>query len=92
MRVPRSPACANRTSEEWRRIRQYQAAGTFRSSSSSHTTAFPSDGARQSPRGDNAPPAETLGPFGSAERLNWLKAKNRRKNTCSQWRISARVN
>ena len=58
--------------------------GTFRSRSSSQAAALASDGARQSPRGDNAPPAETFGPFGIAERLNWLKAKNRRKNTSSQ--------
>lgn len=30
---------------------------------------------RLSPRGDSDPPAETLGPLGSAERLNWAKAK-----------------
>ena len=58
--------------------------GTFRSRSSSHAAALASDGARQSPRGDSEPPAETFGPFGIAERLNWLKAKNRRRNTSSQ--------
>ena len=51
--------------------------GTFRSSSSSHTFALPSDGARQSPRGDRLPPDSTFGPFGSAERLYWLISKNR---------------
>ena len=48
------------------------ASGISRSISSSHTRADMSDGARQSPRGDSAPPADTLGPLGSAERLNWL--------------------
>ena len=46
--------------------------GISRSISSSHTLADMSDGARQSPRGDSAPPEETFGPLGSAERLNWL--------------------
>ena len=40
--------------------------------SSSQACADMSDGARQSPRGDSAPPWDTLGPLGSAERLNWL--------------------
>ena len=48
-----------------------------------------SDGARQSPRGDNDPPWETFGPFGSAERLNCAKAKKRSQNSSSQRRISA---
>jgi hypothetical protein len=43
----------------------------------------------ESPRGDMVPPAATLGPLGSAERLNWL-AKNRLMNTSSQWRTSPR--
>ncbi len=47
------------------------------------------DGIRQSPRGDMVPPALTLGPLGSAERLNWL-AKNRFTKTSSQCRMSAR--
>src|SRR6516164_9687353 len=51
--------------------------GTPASSSSSHTVAFASDGARQSPRGDNEPPDEIFGPLGSAERLNWLSWKKR---------------
>jgi hypothetical protein len=50
---------------------------------------LPSDGARQSPRGDKDPPAATFGPFGMAERLNWLKAKKRRRNSSSQCLISA---
>ncbi len=29
----------------------------------------------QSPRGDSEPPDETFGPFGTAERLNWLVSK-----------------
>ena len=49
------------------------ASGTLRSSSSSQIRALPSEGARQSPRGDSEPPAATFGPFGIAERLNWLK-------------------
>ena len=56
----------------------------------SQALALPSDGARQSPRGDSEPPALTFGPFGIAERLNWLNAKKRRRNTSSQWRIVAR--
>ena len=55
--------------------------GTLRSSSASQAVALPSEGARQSPRGDSEPPALTFGPFGIAERLNWLKAKKRRRNT-----------
>ena len=65
-------------------------AGTFRSSSASQAAALPSDGARQSPRGDSDPPAETFGPFGIALRLNWLKAKKRVRNTSIQWRICFR--
>src|SRR2546423_616290 len=52
--------------------------GIFRSSSSSHTAACESEGARQSPRGDSEPPEEIFGPFGSAERLYWL-CSNKRK-------------
>ena len=55
--------------------------GTF-SSSASHAVGWASDGIRQSPRGDMVPPALTLGPLGSAERLNWL-AKNRLMKTSS---------
>src|SRR6476469_3374153 len=54
-------------------LRSPQVSGTSRASASSHVRADMSDGARQSPRGDRDPPAETFGPFGSAERLNWLK-------------------
>lgn len=50
--------------------RPVQASGTLRSISSSQMRADMSDGARQSPRGDSAPPADTFGPFGSADRLN----------------------
>ena len=64
--------------------------GTLRSSSASQALALPSDGARQSPRGDSDPPALTFGPFGIADRLNWLNAKKRRRNTSSHWRIVAR--
>ena len=59
-------------------------------SSASHTSGLPSDGARQSPRGDSEPPEEILGPLGRAERLNWL-VKKRRRNNSSQCRISASV-
>ncbi len=62
----------------------------LRSHSSSQIRAEPSEGARQSPLGDRAPPAATFGPFGMADRLNWLKAKNRFRNTPSQSRISGR--
>jgi len=55
----------------------YSLPGTPASSSSSHTLAFASDGARQSPRGDKEPPDEIFGPLGSAERLNWLNWKKR---------------
>src|SRR5262249_37316596 len=48
------------------------------------------DGARQSPRGEREPPAETFGPFGMAERLNCANAKKRRQKTSSQRRISGR--
>ena len=68
-----------------------QICGTSRSNSSSQTRALPSEGARQSPRGESEPPAATLGPLGRAERLNWAKPKKRRKNTRSQPRISASV-
>jgi hypothetical protein len=43
---------------------QKKSYGTFARSSSIHTRAFPSEGARQSPRGDNEPPDEIFGPFG----------------------------
>src|SRR3990167_4497509 len=64
--------------------------GSAARSSSSQTSATPSLGARQSPRGLSAPPALTLGPLGIALRLNWLKAKNRRRNSSSQCAIVAR--
>jgi hypothetical protein len=49
-----------------------------------------SDGARQSPRGDNDPPDEIVGPLGSADRLNWF-AKERTRNSDSQCLISSSV-
>ena len=64
--------------------------GMLRSMSASQTAALPSDGARQSPRGLNEPPADTLGPFGMADRLNWLKPKNRLTNTTNQLRMAGR--
>src|ERR1700760_3168028 len=57
-------------------------------SSSSHIRADRSEGARQSPRGDSDPPADTFGPLGSAERLNWLNAEKRWMKTSSQRVIS----
>jgi hypothetical protein len=61
--------------------------GTF-SKSASHAAAEESLGARQSPRGDSEPPELTFGPFGKAERLNWLVSKKRFRNTPSQRFIS----
>ncbi len=57
------------------RYGESQDSGTPASSSASQTVADESDGARQSPRGDSAPPASTFGPFGRADRLNWLNPK-----------------
>src|SRR6185503_7847743 len=56
--------------------------------SASQTAALPSEGARQSPRGESEPPEPTFGPLGRALRLNWLVWKKRRRNTSSQRRIS----
>ena len=64
--------------------------GRLRRSSSSQGAAVASDGARQSPRGERAPPAETFGPFGSAERLNWAKAKKRQRKISSHFAIVGR--
>src|SRR6266436_6736268 len=66
----------------------YGTCGTFACSSSIHTRALPSEGARQSPRGDRQPPEEILGPLGNADRLNWLIAKNRKRKTSSHRLIS----
>ena len=63
--------------------------GTSRSSSASQIVPNASLGISQSPRGESDPPDETLGPFGIAERLNWL-AKKRLMNTSSQRRIVGR--
>ena len=54
------------------------------------TLAVESDGARQSPLGESEPPDEILGPFGIAERLNWLMVKNRKRNRRSQCLIVER--
>src|SRR5690606_25874784 len=64
--------------------------GTFSRSSSSHTFATASLGARQSPRGESAPAVETFGPLGIALRLNWLNPKNRSRKLSSQRLIVAR--
>src|SRR5690606_8977522 len=64
--------------------------GTFASSSSSHARAVLSDGARQSPRGLREPPVTTLGPLGTAERLNWLVWKKRIRNLRSHALIVGR--
>src|SRR4051794_20845517 len=66
-----------------------QEVGT-RSRSASQASALPSEGARQSPRGDSEPPADTFGPLGSADRLNWLNAKYLLMKTSSHRRIVAR--
>src|SRR6476659_107555 len=65
--------------------------GTCWRSSSSQTTAVASLGARQSPRGESDPPEPTFGPFGTAERLNWLSWKKRNRKTSSQRLIVASV-
>jgi hypothetical protein len=67
-----------------RRVALRGATGTLARNSSSHTVAGESLGARQSLRGESEPPEPTLGPFGIAERLNWLVWKNRSRNTSSQ--------
>ena len=61
-------------------------AGTLARNSSSHTVAGESLGARQSLRGDSEPPEPIFGPFGIAERLNWLVWKKRFRKIPSQWR------
>ena len=68
----------------------FSMSGTLRRSSSSQRRAFPSDGARQSPRGESEPPEVTFGPFGDAERLNWLVVKKRNRKVSSHLRIVAR--
>ena len=73
---PRTPPSASDRGRP-RSIAAYSPSGTPASSSSSHTVALASEGARQSPRGDNEPPEEIFGPFGTAERLNWLSWKKR---------------
>src|SRR5262249_33902224 len=50
---------------------------TLSRSSFGHSSASESLGARQSPRGEREPPDPTFGPFGIAERLNWLILKKR---------------
>ena len=60
----------------------------MRSQSFNQGAAEASLGARQSPRGESEPPEETFGPFGTAERLNWLVSKKRRMKT---WKISDRT-
>ena len=57
--------------------------GTPARSSSSHTVAGESDGGA-SRRAATTIPEPTLGPFGIAERLNWLPRKKRTTNTSSQ--------
>src|SRR4051812_27238896 len=63
-------------------------AGTS-SSALSQTSALPSEGARQSPRGESEPPEPTFGAFGMALRLYWLIWKKRRRNTPSHLRMEA---
>ena len=64
--------------------------GTFSSNSFSHTVASESLGARQSPRGDREPPEPTLGPLGTAERLNWLVWKKRYRKRRSHFLMVAK--
>src|SRR6188472_2438536 len=59
--------------------------GTDAFSSASQTSGLPSEGARQSPRGDSDPPDDILGPLGNAERLNWLLKKRRRNSSSQRW-------
>src|SRR6516164_3046870 len=80
----------NREEVEWGLHPRNYLSGTFSRSSRSHGSASESLGARQSPRGDNEPPEPTLGPFGMAERLNWLVLKKRTRNTSSHFLIAAR--
>src|SRR6185369_7077829 len=64
--------------------------GTFSRNSFSQTVASASLGARQSPRGESDPPDPTLGPFGIADRLNWLIWKNRKTKTSSHFLMVGR--
>jgi hypothetical protein len=73
-------------SDQWGDLSQ---AGVLASSSASQASGLASEGMRQSPRGDSAPPEEIFGPLGTAERLNWL-AKKRVRNRRSHRLISAR--
>src|SRR5207245_8944804 len=57
----------------------------------SHASALPSEGARQSPRGESEPPEPTFGAFGTALRLYWLIWKKRLRNTPSHLRMRARL-
>src|SRR3954465_893603 len=61
-------------------------AGTL-ARSASQALALPSEGARQSPRGESEPPEPTLGAFGATLRLNWLR-KNRVRNPSSHFLIA----
>src|SRR5690606_22890956 len=64
--------------------------GNTESSSASQAFAFPSLGARQSPRGESDPMGDTFGPFGMAERLNWANPKNRFRKSLSHVVIASR--
>src|SRR6185369_13825979 len=55
---------------------------------SSQVDALPSDGARQSPRGESEPPDPIFGEFGTALRLNWLVSRKRFKKTPSHFLTS----
>src|SRR5882762_1063838 len=74
-----------------RRDRRRNQSGTLPSSSSSQILALPSEGARQSPRGERLPPETTFGPLGNAERLYWLSSKKRTRKTRSHFLMSPRV-
>src|SRR3954470_14915787 len=58
--------------------------GTFLSSVS-QASALPSEGARQSPRGESDPPEPTFGALGMALLLYWLVWKKRLRKTASHF-------
>src|ERR1051325_9456424 len=57
------------------RITHHVLPGTCSLSSVNHTSASEAPGPPQSPGGEDDPPEPTFGPFGTAERLNWLILK-----------------
>lgn len=67
----------NHSCEALREYGFFVAYSGTRSNAASHAAELPSDGARQSPRGESEPPEEIFGPLGMAERLYWLVVKKR---------------